>query len=155
MEHLMLTMLLFMMDHCHLVDIHKAHSPCNYNYNIELPKVKFLSQNDLQEYHYAGTNVPKSHRLTLKALYDYDTKTILLLKTWNKHNRWDLSDLVHELYHHAQWTNNPSQEYTCMAYTEIPAYQMQLTYLKYKHKQPAFSDHADTFKNMGCNTLYK
>ena len=154
MEHLMLTMLLFMMDHCHLVDIHKSHNPCQYSYNIELPNVKYMSQNEMQNFHY-DYNIPASQRVELKALYDYNTKTVYLLNTWNRDNIWDLSDLAHELYHHVQYTNNPRQKYMCHAYTEIPAYKIQLTYLKYKHRQSAYAPAINEYKNMSCNMLYK
>ena len=152
MEHLMLTMLLFMMDHCHLVDVHKSHDPCKYSYNISLPNVEYMAQHKMADWLYEGENVSASQRESVSALYHEGT--IYLPTTWNKKNKYDLSDLVHELYHHVQHTNDPNTKYLCDTYIEIPAYEMQLTYLKYKYREHAYIEFKHIYTEMPCNTKY-
>ena len=152
MEHLMLTMLLFMMDHCHLVDVHKSHDPCKYSYNISLPNVKYMSQHEMTNWLYEGENVNASQRIDVEALYHEGT--IYLPTSWDKNDIFQLSTLLHELYHHVQHTNDSNTKYLCDAYIEIPAYEMQLTYLKYKHNQPAYAAFRHIYTELPCNTKY-
>ena len=79
-EALMYSMLLWMGANCAAIDgIHPKHNPCQYNYNVKLPKVTFLSQKDLKYEFFLETNFNKSPFVLLNNLIDIFLTPIIFI----------------------------------------------------------------------------
>jgi hypothetical protein len=63
----------------------------------------------------------------LRAIYSQPERTVYLRQEWDPANLRDRSELLHELVHHLQNTNN--LEFGCPAEREQLAYKLQLNWL--------------------------
>jgi len=104
-ELLMTSMLMWMGANCTIDNIHPKHNPCQYNYNVELPEVTFLSQKDLKNifYNSGGIAVGSQSRVDLNGCYSMDKDTIFLEDLWDHTDEYSKGALFHELYHHVQF----------------------------------------------------
>ena len=85
-ELLMTSMLMWMSANCAVDRIHPKHNPCQYNYNVELPKLVFLPQKELKREFYSrgGQAVGSNERVDLNGFYLMDEDTIFLVNIWKK-----------------------------------------------------------------------
>jgi len=152
-ELLMTSMLMWMGANCTVDNIHPEHNPCQYNYNIELPKVTFYSQKDLKSIFYSqgGIAVGSQRRVDLNGFYSKNEDTIFLENIWNSNDVYSRGNLFHELYHHVQVKNNVNI-YECMAYREIPT---SLFTKKYIISLGADKDMYLNVYDSPCNVYYK
>ena len=83
-ELLMTSMLMWMSANCAVDRIHPKHNPCQYNYNVELPKLVFLPQKELKREFYSrgGQAVGSNERVDLNGFYLMDEDTIFLENIW-------------------------------------------------------------------------
>jgi len=154
MKLMMLEMLLWLATTCGQFEhIHQLHfDPCKLKYDVALPKIMFMTKQEMQ-YDWSYGN-PSSVNSDIAAYYKPHKKAIVLPHSWNKNNKWDQSDLIHELFHHIQQENGINFNTTCDSHFEIPAYTIQLAWVKIKHKTPAKSKAINYYKNLSCNTKY-
>tara|TARA_Y100000296_G_scaffold73041_1_gene90101 strand:- start:281 stop:754 length:474 start_codon:yes stop_codon:yes gene_type:complete len=152
-ELLMTSMLMWMGANCTIDNIHPKHNPCQYNYNVELPKVTFLSQKDLKNifYNSGGIAVGSQSRVDLNGFYSMDKDTIFLEDLWDHTDEYSKGALFHELYHHVQFKNNVNM-YECMAYREIPT---ALFTKKYVNSLGYDQDMYLSIYDSSCNVYYK
>ena len=153
LEFLIAGMLAWMTSNCAVVDeIHPKHSPCQYNYNVTLPKVVFLSQKDLkyQFYSRGGKSVGSNEKVNLYGFYRWKEETIFLDDTWDEDDIYDQGTLFHELYHHVQFRNNSNE--WCISHREIPIVMFQTKYVNSLGRQLYMPmKHFDA----PCNVYYK
>jgi len=150
---LMTGMLAWMNVNCAVVDeIHPKHSPCQYNYNVTLPKVVFLSQKDLkyQFYSRGSSAVGSNEKVDLFGFYRRNEYTIFLDNTWDEDDIYDRGTLFHELYHHVQFRNNSIER--CITHREIPAVMFAKKYAKSLGNYEYISTH---MYDAPCNVYYK
>ena len=152
-ELLMTSMLMWMSANCTVDNIHPRHNPCQYNYNVELPEVVFLSQKNLKNvfYNNGGVAVGNQNKVDLNGFYSIKKYTIFLEDVWNKNDIYDKGALFHELYHHIQVKNNVNM-FECMAYREIPTALFTKKYVK------SLGIDQDMYLNIydsSCNVYYK
>ena len=152
-EALMYSMLLWMSANCTVDNIHPEHNPCQYNYNVELPKVVFLSQKNLKNIFYSqgGIAVASQSRVDLNGFYLMDEDTIFLVNIWDHNDVYNRGALFHELYHHVQ-VKNDVNIYECMAYREIPT---ALFTKKYINSLGTDKDMHLYIFDSPCNVYYK
>ena len=154
-ELLMTSMLMWMGANCTAIDgIHPKHNPCQYNYNVKLPKVTFLSQKDLKyEFYSRGS---KSNGRGVKAdLYGFYRETeekIFLENTWRIFNINDKATLFHELFHHVQFKNVRRDEMLCISHVEVPTILFEKKYINSLGRSHKIYLHL--FDNP-CNVYYK
>ena len=96
--------------------------------NLEVPQIYFLPQTEL-EAKYTKENSPVGSDLF--AFYDLENDIIYLRDTWNIHNPWSKSVLLHELIHYVQDKNNVA--FKCTAEMEKQAWPLQKKYLRQYH----------------------
>ena len=103
-----------------------ANTPFNTNHDI--PNIMFLSQTQMEEMFYKGTDkIPN----TLHGLYDKESDTIILLENWDRRKPWDMGVLIHEMVHYLQDMND--HDFSCTAEMERDAWPIQQQYLKEEH----------------------
>ena len=101
----------------------------NYNTNnLEVPEIRFLPQNELDAQYTKESSPPGNE---LFAFYDLKRDIIYLRDTWDIHNPWSKSVLLHELIHYVQDKNNIAFE--CTAEMEQQAWPLQKKYLRQYH----------------------
>ena len=152
-EALMYSMLLWMGANCAAIDgIHPKHNPCQYNYNVTLPKVVFLSQKDLkyQFYSRGGKSVGSNEKVNLYGFYRWKEDTIFLDDTWDEDDIYDQGTLFHELYHHVQFRNNSIER--CISHREIPTALFQRRFINGFGKDEDMHLH---LYDAPCNVYYK
>ena len=152
-ELLMTSMLMWMGANCTVNNIHPKHNPCQYNYNVELPEVVFLSQKNLKNIFYSqgGIAVGSQSRVDLNGFYLMDEDTIFLVNIWDHNDVYNRGALFHELYHHVQ-VKNDVNIYECMAYREIPTALFTKKYIN------SLGTDMDLYLNIydsPCNVYYK
>ena len=103
-----------------------------------MPKVKYLSKEDVQAYFCSDPNC-----MEVVAFYDKLSRTIVLRDTFDPANEFDLSALIHEFVHHLQNINGEKRS-RCRGDRERQAYEVQRTFLKER-------GHKDTDKVMGID----
>jgi hypothetical protein len=89
------------------------------------PRIVFVDHTKMSELAHGPAITPNPQ---LRALYDRRTMTIYLRANWSAVSLVDQSELVHELVHHAQTTQQIP--YQCAAAREELAYQLQVAWLK-------------------------
>ena len=152
-ELLMTSMLMWMSANCAVDRIHPKHNPCQYNYNVELPKLVFLPQKELKREFYSrgGQAVGSNERVDLNGFYLMDEDTIFLENIWDHNDVYYRGTLFHELYHHVQ-VKNDVNIYECMAYREIPT---ALFTKKYVNSLGYDQDMYLSIYDSSCNVYYK
>jgi hypothetical protein len=103
-----------------------ANTPFDTNHDI--PNVLFLSQTQMEEMFYKGTDKMPN---TLHGLYDKESDTIILPDTWDRRKAWDMGVLLHEMVHYLQDMND--HDFGCTAEMERDAWPIQQRYLKERH----------------------
>ena len=103
-----------------------ANTPFNTNHDI--PSILFVTQAQMEEMFYKGTNKMPN---TLHGLYDKESDTIILSDQWDRRKAWDMGVLLHEMVHYLQDQNN--MKFRCPAEMEKDAWPIQQKYLKEKH----------------------
>ncbi len=96
--------------------------PANYDH----PRVLLVTGEHVSSIRYKS--VPPSQRREVLALYDDETETILLTKSWHGKSPADLSILVHEMVHHLQ--HRAGLAFACSAAREAMAYAAQEQWLR-------------------------
>ena len=151
-ELLMTSMLMWMSANCAVDRIHPKHNPCQYNYNVELPKLVFLPQKELKRLFYSrgGQAVGSNERVDLYGFYRNRNRTIYLEDVWSRNKLNDKVTLFHELYHHVQFRNNSNKR--CISHREIPIVMFQTKYVNSLGRQLHMPmKHFDA----PCNVYYK
>ena len=102
----------------------------NYNTDLPNPEIEFLPETELVEMYMGDSE--HSHRPTdLWGFYNLKNKKIYLRDTWDLHNPWNKSILLHELIHYVQDMNN--QEFLCIQEMEKESWPLQQKYLRQYH----------------------
>ena len=99
-----------------------------FDTNHDIPNVLFLSQTQMEQMFYKGTDKMPN---TLHGLYDQESDTIILPDTWDRRKAWDLSVLLHEMVHYLQDQND--MDFNCTAEMERESWPIQQRYLKEQH----------------------
>ena len=100
----------------------------SFDTNHDIPNVLFLSQTQMEEMFYKGTDKMPN---TLHGLYDPESDTIILPDTWDRREAWDLGVLLHEMVHYLQDQND--MDFNCTAEMERESWPIQQRYLKEQH----------------------
>jgi len=100
----------------------------SFDTNHDIPNVLFLSQTQMEEMFYKGTDKMPN---TLHGLYDTESDTIILPDTWDRRKAWDLGVLLHEMVHYLQDQND--MDFNCTAEMERESWPIQQRYLKEQH----------------------
>ena len=93
-----------------------------------LPVVVWASRTEMATLHYGKDADAAGGSVRIEALYDGDTRRILLLEDWTGATPEELSVLVHEMVHHLQAAAGTT--YACPAEREVLAYDVQERWLQ-------------------------
>ena len=153
-ELLMTSMLMWMSANCAVDRIHPKHNPCQYNYNVELPKLVFLPQKELKREFYSrgGQAAGSNERVDLNGFYLMDEDTIFLVNIWDHNDVYNRGALFHELYHHVQFKNVRREEMLCISHVEVPTILFEKEYINSLGRSHKIYLHL--FDNP-CNVYYK
>jgi hypothetical protein len=97
----------------------------DYSLPVVMPRVRFLSREEINRIHYAGTEVGYRGQTNVIAFYD-DRHQLITLPTTFDLTR-DADTLVHELVHHFQ--NVHGRRFRCPAEREREAYLLQARFV--------------------------
>ena len=100
----------------------------NFNVDVPVPKVLFVTQDQLEQAYYGGE---KYEGVTLHGFYDTKLNLIILPDTWDRREGWDLSVLLHEIVHYVQDMNRVT--FKCLQEMEKDTWPLQQKYLKEVH----------------------
>ena len=100
----------------------------NYNVDVPVPKLWFLTQEQLEQAYYGD----KEYEGTiLYGFYNIKLNLIAIPDTWDRTDPWDQSVLLHEMIHYLQDVNQI--EYPCIEEMEKDTWPLQKQYLKEEH----------------------
>lgn len=97
-------------------------SQTGYNVDISLPNVSLTEPQNLC-LNYGINNKGQCEAARLQGFYN-KKYTIYLKHRFNLNNHSDRSNLMHELVHYVQWSNQ-QQKNTCLGHLEVEAYTLQ------------------------------
>ena len=102
----------------------------NYNTDLPYPEIVFLPKSELVEM-YVGDSQKDYTPTDLWAFYNLESKKIFLRDTWDLHNPWNKSILLHELIHYVQDMNGV--KFPCTQAMEKESWPLQQKYLRQYH----------------------
>jgi hypothetical protein len=101
----------------------------NYNTDLPHPTILFLPQDQLESKYNADAGTDNTNDLW--GFYDLKKNEINLRDTWNIHDPFDKSVLLHELIHYVQDLNEV--KFDCVQQMEAEAWPLQKKYLLQYH----------------------
>ena len=99
----------------------------NYNTDVPVPTVIFMNEQEMNQAYYKGQE-PVGE---LHGFYHLEQDIIILKDTWDRHNPWDLSILLHEVVHYVQDINEI--QFQCNMEMEQMSWPLQQEYLMEVH----------------------
>ena len=101
----------------------------DYKTNFPHPEILFLPQDQLESKYNADEGTDASN--DLYGFYDIKNDVIYLRDSWNIHDPFDKSVLLHELIHYIQDKNNA--KFNCIQEMEAESWPLQEKYLLQYH----------------------